>query len=475
MIVLSGPAILTFAAATASSRLVGSAAAAGSAFVDVPRSARLAMVLPLPPKGFVWADTSFLSPSKETEAVPETKVAPVVQSWYDSGMRLETPSPPPDDLKLELEGKVVPTRTASSSAAEPPLEVPEMLTINVDELEIMDRLGAGTQSEVLYGELPEPVGPVAVKVGLRINAIAREAAVLSVVSGFPGFPTMLHCEGPGPLAAGGFLLVRLLGSSLDDLWKSPSYGEGGTAQGLSGPTFLRVGRGVVRCLRQLHLAGYVHNDVKPANLLLGPGSAMQPTTLHLIDFGSCTRAEPDICNPDAVVKHPFVQPPQGAIGTQSFASAAADEWDPDSHLMRPADDLESLAYTLAYLARGSLPWQGKNGTEALVMKRDLLTSDSGAVDLTEGIECSSATRALQALWKEVQHYYSDDRELCITANAAVDYEACMTALGGGPLEIAEAADDEISEFSMLASMGKVPASEVEAEQAAANTVLEMSL
>jgi len=35
---------------------------------------------------------------------------------------------------------------------------------------------------------------------------------------------------------------------------------------------------------------FVHNDLKPANVLLGSGAELQPKPLHLIDFGSCTRA-----------------------------------------------------------------------------------------------------------------------------------------------------------------------------------------
>ena len=33
----------------------------------------------------------------------------------------------------------------------------------------------------------------------------------------------------------------------------------------------------------------MHNDLKPANVLLGSGAELQPKPLHLIDFGSCTR------------------------------------------------------------------------------------------------------------------------------------------------------------------------------------------
>eukprot|EP00966_Prymnesium_polylepis_P072828 1691217-Prymnesium_polylepis.1 len=52
----------------------------------------------------------------------------------------------------------------------------------------------------------------------------------------------------------------------------------------------------------------------------------------------------------------------GPIGTLLFASAAADACVSQSSCeTHPADDVESLAYMLAYLAAGRLPWHGHPG------------------------------------------------------------------------------------------------------------------
>jgi len=81
---------------------------------------------------------------------------------------------------------------------------------------------------------------VAIKVGLRHNANAREAAVLSALAGATGFPQLLHHEVEGAtvegqLAPGGVLVMSLLGPSLEDLLQRASR-----RMHLSAPTVVRV-------------------------------------------------------------------------------------------------------------------------------------------------------------------------------------------------------------------------------------------
>lgn len=322
--------------------------------------------------------------------------------------------------------------------------------LDIDELILEDRVGEGTQSEVLLGKLPSSVGLVAVKLGLKHGAVAREAVVLSAMSGTPGFPMVLHHEPDGPGAPGGFMVMELLGPSLEDLRQSQGRQAAQTEVGLStvalrprlsGPTLLRIGREVLRLLRQLHLAGFVHNDVKPANLLLNKGKGRSPRSMYLIDFGSCTRAEGRAVSDGGAVSQ-FVEPASGPKGTALFASVAADE---GVRPMRPADDIESLAYTLTYLAAGSLPWKRKPDAVALSMKQELLASTGVQPEkLTEDVHCSTAAPALQALWAEVRR--------CCCDGASVDYEACLSALCGGASEL-EAKSNALSEVSLMAALG----------------------
>ena len=397
-------------------------------------------VTALPPAGFVWGE-SFVFDEDATATSPT--IAPsVVQSWYDAGVRLDTPKESLRRSRLNAPAETE-TRTEFSKG------------FSIEDLTIKERIGVGTQSDVLLGELPGYDGPVAVKVGLKLDAIDREATVLSAMSDVPGFPTVLHREAVSPSCPGGFIVLGLLGPSLEDLWTKPNKdGDESkkktqrTRAAVSEDALLLIGRAVLRLLRKLHYAGFVHNDVKPANVLLGANASLQPTRLHLIDFGSCWNIDGTPIGVDY----------GGPIGTANYASVAAEE---RLRSMRPADDVESLAYTLSYLSRGSLPWQHfKSDDEITAMKRELLIGDYGgsgtsaAKKLSEGVKSATAAKALEALWAEVRRCEADLRA-GTWPHSGIDYDACLEALGGEPFSWSEEeADGELlSELAFMNALG----------------------
>ena len=128
-----------------------------------------------------------------------------------------------------------------------------------------------------------------------------------------------------------------------------------------------------------------------------------------------------------------------------FASLAAE--DGGERPMRPVHDIESLAYTLAYLAASSLPWQGKPAALVVSMKRALLTSSDAAAALTDGVPCATSAAALQALWAEVRRCHTNARP-----RPSVDYEACLVALGGASWSEVEAEADALSETAFAAAL-----------------------
>jgi serine/threonine protein kinase len=105
-------------------------------------------------------------------------------------------------------------------------------------------------------------------------------------------------------------------------------------------SFLQLAR-----LEAVHSHNFIHGDIKPNNVIVGDDDTMD--TLHLVDFGITHRYR------DART-HIHIPFHEGLpfVGTPAFASV-------NSHLGRELgrrDDLESLAYLLLYLLRGSLPW-----------------------------------------------------------------------------------------------------------------------
>ncbi|QCE00161.1 casein kinase 1 [Vigna unguiculata] len=113
---------------------------------------------------------------------------------------------------------------------------------------------------------------------------------------------------------------------------------------------------------------YVHGDVKPENFLLGTPGTADEKKLFLVDLGLATRWR----DSSTGLHVEYDQRPDVFRGTVRYASVHA-------HLGRTGsrrDDLESLAYTLIFLLRGRLPWQGYQGENKgfLVCKKKMATS-----------------------------------------------------------------------------------------------------
>ncbi|XP_047338123.1 casein kinase 1-like protein HD16 [Impatiens glandulifera] len=185
-----------------------------------------------------------------------------------------------------------------------------------------------------------------------------EWQVYSNLNGCYGIPRV-HYKG----RIGDFyiLVMDILGPSLWDVWNS--LGQ------LMPPNMAAcIAVEAIAILEKLHMKGFVHGDVKPENFLLGQPGTAEEKKLYLIDLGLASRWK------DASTgKHvEYDQRPDIFRGTIRYASAHA-------HLGRTGsrrDDLESLAYTLIFLIKGRLPWQGYQGDNKsfLVCKKKMATS-----------------------------------------------------------------------------------------------------
>ncbi|CAN0900149.1 Casein kinase 1-like protein HD16 [Linum grandiflorum] len=185
-----------------------------------------------------------------------------------------------------------------------------------------------------------------------------EWQVYSNLNGCYGLP-LVHYKGQ----QGDYyiLVMDMLGPSLWDVWNSNN-------QMLSEQMAACIAVEAISILEQLHARGFVHGDVKPENFLLGQPGTPHEKKLYLVDLGLASRWK------DATSgRHvDYDQKPDVFRGTVRYASVHA-------HLGRTGsrrDDLESLAYTLIFLLRGKLPWQGYAGENKgfLVCKKKMATS-----------------------------------------------------------------------------------------------------
>jgi serine/threonine protein kinase len=157
------------------------------------------------------------------------------------------------------------------------------------------------------------------------------------------------------------MVMDMLGPSLWDVWNTQG-------QIMSQEMVACIAVEAIAILERLHAKGFVHGDVKPENFLLGAVGLPNEKKLWLVDLGLATRWKDSVCGTHVE----YDQRPDVFRGTVRYASVHA-------HLGRTAsrrDDLESLAYTLLFLLRGRLPWQGYQGDNKgfLVCKKKMATS-----------------------------------------------------------------------------------------------------
>ena len=103
---------------------------------------------------------------------------------------------------------------------------------------------------------------------------------------------------------------------------------------------LRIGRELLGGLRVVHERGLVHCDVKPANVMLGPGPA------KLIDFGIATRPHDGNDGDTSIGSLRFMSPEQL-----------------HGEALTPASDLFSLGAVLYEALTGRPPYAGETPEE----------------------------------------------------------------------------------------------------------------
>ncbi|WP_326730111.1 bifunctional serine/threonine-protein kinase/ABC transporter substrate-binding protein [Streptomyces phaeochromogenes] len=138
-----------------------------------------------------------------------------------------------------------------------------------------------------------------------------------------------------------------------------------------------LGRMLAAALREVHAAGLVHRDVKPANVLLAVDGP------RLIDFGIARATdETAITSADMVVGTPGFLSPE-----QAEARGAA---------VGPASDIFSLGCLLAYAASGRPPF-GTGTADALLYRTVHDEPDLSGIEALEDTEGTESTGGVELL------------------------------------------------------------------------------
>lgn len=254
--------------------------------------------------------------------------------------------------------------------------VPKKVQLNGSPVYAVEkRLGKGGFGQVYLGRrlfarksTKDPEGAGALQVALKfehrtskgcLNGAPYEWNVYSQLSETYGVPKV-HYKG---LVEDYYVMAMdVLGPSLWDVWNAKN-------QSLTESYVACVAMEAIWILKAIHEKGFVHGDVKPENFLLGPVGSPKERKLYLVDLGLAGKW----CERGHHVK--YDQKPDDFRGTIRYASVHA-------HLGRTTgrrDDLESLAYTLLFLAKGRLPWQGLQGDNKgfCVCKKKMSSSAEG--------------------------------------------------------------------------------------------------
>ncbi|PON86858.1 GPCR kinase [Trema orientale] len=295
------------------------------------------------------------------EVVPEAAAGPVfncVEVIADKDIAMEGGGSADKMMGVEEEPSTTP--------------VPERVQVGNSPVYKTERkLGKGGFGQVYVGRRvsggSDRTGADAIEVALKFEhrnskgcnyGPPYEWQVYNTLNGCYGIP-WVHYKG----RQGDFyiLVMDMLGPSLWDVWNS-------LGQSMSPNMAACIAVEAVSILEKLHMKGFVHGDVKPENFLLGQPGTADEKKLYLIDLGLASRWK-DASSGQHVE---YDQRPDIFRGTIRYASVHA-------HLGRTGsrrDDLESLAYTLIFLIKGRLPWQGYQGDNKsfLVCKKKMAIS-----------------------------------------------------------------------------------------------------
>lgn len=260
---------------------------------------------------------------------------------------------PPGDLTPIGDASV--PRSGRRAAQRGEVEVGDTL----GDYAIERRLGAGGMGEVFAAR-----GPAGELVALKVLATAGSRALYRFKREFRALadvrhPNLITLHALVVPAAG----VPFFTMELIDGVPFSEYVRGRTARGRL-PNLMRLGRALAQLvvgLHHLHLAGYLHRDVKPSNVLV-----TRAGRVVILDFGLVSERASD----DTRLTHDGVNP----LGTPAYMSPEQAL----SHQASAASDHYAVGVMLYECLTGELPFKG-SAIEVMLHKQEGDIPDPRAV------------------------------------------------------------------------------------------------
>jgi len=176
-----------------------------------------------------------------------------------------------------------------------------------------------------------------------------------------------------------YIVMTLLGPSLHDLREMYTNS---TKKCFSLACVLSLGIQCVEAIEDLHLAGYLHRDIKPGNYAI---SKNEPRKIYMLDFGMARR----YIDQNGTVKRPRWA--AGFRGTVRYAPISC-------HVSREqsrTDDLETWLYMQIELTKGSLPWKNFEAKDVVGKYKERCRNE--AIHELFGSECPSEYEKIMRL------------------------------------------------------------------------------
>ncbi|KAI6189816.1 CK1/TTBKL protein kinase [Aphelenchoides bicaudatus] len=277
----------------------------------------------------------------------------------------------------------------------------ETTLLQIDEIvrnrwHIKGLIGSGGYGQIYVASDLQTNDNVAIKAepmkrrGKVVRRMILEQRILVRLQGHPHVPMILAsgCE-----REINFIVMQLLSVNVGDLRKQ------GPLRRFSRSTSARIVQQTIAALRDLHNAGFLHRDIKAANLCFGI-TELSKHRLFVVDYGlvRCFKT------PDGKIREQRLR--AGFRGTLRYVSVSV-------HLRKeqgPSDDLVSLFYTFLELLRGELPWRHLQHQDQIkTAKEQLKVDDFQQISACFGEHLREFGRAVYSM------RFDDEPNLCGTS------------------------------------------------------------